>query len=357
MSVAPQVDDAGQVGEAAAPMPAPAVVDVHAHVLFPELMGLAGVAGPEMGSSDGVSFFRSGDYVLRGVRFVDSPFSDLGRRLELMDRLGIDLQILSPNPLTYFYAAPVENAVRFARAQNDLTAAATRAHPGRFAGFAQLPMQSPDAAIAELERAVRTLGLVGSYVGSEFNGIPLESRSLDPVWSAHELMGVPVVVHPAPPDGERPVAVQSGARAFDLDIVIGFAHDETAAVARLLFGGVLDLHPALRVHIPHGGGTAPYLKGRLRTAVERRPWGRDLLSRPFDELWSQLSFDCLLGTDEALRFLVAAEGAQRVMLGSNFAGWDQADDIVARTRMLLESPARERVLAGSALAWFKQVAL
>ncbi len=334
-----------------AQLPPPAVVDVHAHVLFPEVMGLAGAAGPEMGSSDGVSFFRSGDYVLRGVRFVDSPFSDLGRRLELMDRLGIDLQVLSPNPLTYFYAAPVADAVRFARAQNDLTAAAIRAHPGRFAGFAQLPMQSPDAAVAELERAVRTLGLVGSYVGSDFNGIPLESPSLDPIWSAHEALGVPVVVHPAPPDVERPAAAQSGTRAFDLDIVIGFAHDETAAVARLLFGGVLDRHPALRVHIPHGGGTAPYLKGRLRTAVERRPWGRGLLSRPFDELWSQLSFDCLLGTDEALRFLVAAEGAERVMLGSNFAGWDQADDIVARTRRLLESPARELVLAGSALDW------
>ncbi|MEO6270842.1 MAG: amidohydrolase family protein [Lautropia sp.] len=332
--------------------PTPRVVDVHAHVLFTDVMGLAGAAGPEMGTTEGVSFFRSGDYVLRGVRFVDSPFSDLTQRLALMDRLGIDLQILSPNPLTYFYAAPVADAVRFARAQNDLTAAAIRSHPGRFAGFAQLPMQSPEAAIAELERAVRTLGLVGSYIGSDFDGLTIESPALDPIWSAHEDLDVPVVVHPAPPDVERPAAAQTGARVFDLDIVIGFAHDETAAVARLLFGGVLDRHPALRVHVPHGGGTAPYLKGRMQTAIERRPWGRGLLSRPFDALWSQLSFDCLVGTDEALRFLVEAEGADRVILGSNFAGWDQADDIVARVRANLESPARERVLGGSALAWF-----
>ncbi len=330
-----------------------ATIDVHAHVLFPELMGVAGAAGPEMGESAGVAFFRSGEYVLRGVRFVASPFSDIGLRLAQMDRLGIAHQILSPNPLTYFYAAPVPDAVRFARAQNELTAAAVRAHPGRFSGFAQLPMQAPDEAVRELERAVRALGLVGSYIGSDFAGTPLESPALEPVWAAHEQLGVPVVVHPAPVDVERPEREQQGSRAFDLDIVAGFAHDETCAVARLLFGGVLDRHPRLRVHVPHGGGTAPYLKGRLRTAIERRPWGRGLLSRPFEDAWAQLSFDCLLGTDAALAFLVDAEGAERVMLGSNFAGWDQADDIVARVRALpIDEAQRAQVLHGTARRWF-----
>jgi aminocarboxymuconate-semialdehyde decarboxylase len=84
-------------------MPAPAkirTIDVHAHVLFPAVMGRCGAAGPEMGVRDGVSFFRSGDYVLTGVRFTDSPFSDLALRIQAMDRLGIDHQLLSPNPLT-----------------------------------------------------------------------------------------------------------------------------------------------------------------------------------------------------------------------------------------------------------------
>jgi aminocarboxymuconate-semialdehyde decarboxylase len=329
------------------------VVDVHAHVLFPDLMGVAGKAGPEMGVDAGISFFRSGDYVLRDVRFVDSPFSDLHLRLSAMDRLGIDHQVLSPNPLTFFYAAPVADAVRFCRAHNDLTSAAVRAHPLRISGFAQLPMQAPDQAIDELERAVRSLGLVGSYIGSDFAGTALDSRNLDCVWSAHEELGAPVVVHPAPSDVERPADVRQASRAFDLDIVTGFANDETSAVARLIFGGVLDRHPRLRVHVPHGGGTAPYLKGRLKTALQRRPWGRGLLTRSFDELWSQLSFDCLLGTDAALDFLVASEGPDRVMLGSNFAGWDQADDIVARVRALPRPEAdRALVLKGTAVTWF-----
>ena len=94
-------------------------VDVHAHVLFPQVMGLCGAAGPEMGERDGVPYFRSGEYVLTAVRFTGSPFSDLGLRLAAMDRLGIDHQLLSPNPLTYFYAQPVDAAAAFCAAQND----------------------------------------------------------------------------------------------------------------------------------------------------------------------------------------------------------------------------------------------
>lgn len=329
-------------------------VDVHAHILFPELMGLAGAAGPEMGVADGASFFRSGDYVLRGVKFVGSPFSDVTARLALMDKLGLDHQILSPNPLTYFYALPVADAVRFCRAQNDLTAATVAAHPLRFSGFAQLPVQDVDAAISELERAVKVLGLVGSYLGSQFGEMELADPKLDPLWAAHAALDVPVVIHPAPVNIELPLTRQHAARRWDLDLVIGFGNDETTAVAQLLYGGVLDRHPGLRVHIPHGGGTAPYLKGRMHTALQRRPWAKGLLKRNFAELWSQLSFDCLVGTQEAMRFLIDSEGASRVMLGANFAGWDQEDDIAARVTALgLSGEVTALVMGAAARRYFR----
>lgn len=332
----------------------PDTVDVHAHALFPSVMGCCGDAGPEMGVRDGVSFFRSGHYVLTGVRFIDSPFSDLNLRLQAMDRLGISHQVLSPNPLTYFYAQEAALADEFCAAQNEAMATAVRAHPQRFSGLAQLPMQSARHAVAALDHAIRSLGLLGSYIGSDFAGVELSSPALDPVWQAHCDLDVPVVVHPAPVDVERPVASQQGARRWDLDIVIGFAADETAAVAHLLFGGVLDRFPKLRVHIPHAGGTAPYLKGRLRTALARRPWARGLLERPFDDLWRQLSFDCLAGTDAAMRFVIEAEGASRVMLGTNFAGWDQEDDIVKRVANLgLDDAQAAAVMANTARQYFK----
>lgn len=332
----------------------PATVDVHAHVLFPEVMGAAGPAGPEMGVRAGESFFRSGEYVLKGVRFVDSPFSDIDLRLAAMDRLGIGHQVMSPNPLTYFYAQPAADGARFAQAQNDAMAAAVRKHPARLSGLAQLPMQDPDLAVAELTRAVHDLGLRGAYIGSDFAGRDLTDRTLDPLWSALERLDVPVVVHPAPTDVERRASEAHGGRRFDLDIVIGFAHDETAAAALLVFGGVLDRHPRLRVHIPHGGGTAPYLKGRIATALRRRPWARGLLSRDFEAQWAQLSFDCLAGTEAAMSFLIASEGAGRVMLGTNFAGWDQEDDIVQRVSTLpLEADDRARVLGRTARDYFR----
>ena len=332
----------------------PRTVDVHAHILFPELMGMAGAAGPEMGVADGASFFRSGDYVLRGVKFVGSPFTDVAARLALMDQLGLDHQILSPNPLTYFTALPVADAVRFCRAQNDLTAATVATHPLRFSGFAQLPVQDVDAAISELERAVNSLGLIGSYLGSQFGEMELADPKLDPLWAAHAALDVPVVIHPAPVNIELPLARQHAARRWDLDLVIGFGHDETAAVAQLLYGGVLDRHPRLRVHIPHGGGTAPYMKGRMHTALQRRPWAKGLLRRSFDDLWAQLSFDCLVGTQEAMRFLIQSEGPGRVMLGSNFGGWDQEDDIAARVTALALAPQETAAVLGqSASSYFK----
>lgn len=330
------------------------VVDVHAHALFPEVMGLAGAAGPEMGERDGVPFFRSGEYVLSNVRFADSPFSDIGQRLALMDRMGIDHQIMSPNPLTYFHAQPADVAERFCRAQNDAMSRAVRAHPQRLSGLAQLPMQSPGAAVAELQRAVGELGLVGGYIGSDIGGRPLNDRSFDEVWAAFEALDVPVVVHPGTVGAELRAGEPQALREFDLDIVVGFANDETFAVTQLLYGGVLDRHPGLRVQIPHAGGTSPYLKGRIRTALERRPWARGLLSRPFDALWQQLSFDCLVGTQEAMRFIIESEGPQRVMLGSNFSGWDQESEIVDRVRRLgLPEQATRDVLGRSAIRYFR----
>jgi aminocarboxymuconate-semialdehyde decarboxylase len=330
------------------------IIDVHAHILFPEVMGRCGGAGPEIGVREGVQFFRSGDYVLENVRFVDAPFSDIPRRLALMDRLGVDHQILSPNPLTYFYRQPASYGVGLCRAQNDAMAAAVRANPKRFSGFAQLPMQDPAAAVEELRRAIGSLGLIGSYIGSDIGGRVLSDPAFAPVWAAHEALSVPCVVHPAPRDVERPPGEAATQRQWDLDIVVGFAHDETLAVAQMLFGGILDRHPALHVHIPHAGGSAPWLRGRFEMALDKRSWAKGLLHRTFDDLWRQLSFDCLIRAGANMEFLVRVEGAERVMLGTNFAGWDEDDAIIEKVRALpVPEAARDAILSGTARRLFR----
>ncbi len=310
-------------------------------------MGCCGPAGPEMGvREDGTPFFRSGTYVLEDVKFAGSPFSDVSLRLERMGELGIDEQLVSPNPITYFYRQPLGLATRFVLRHNDLVGEIARAEP-RIHGAAALPMQDPDLACAELRRAAGDLGLVASYIGSEIDGLALSDRRFDELWSAHEELGVPVVVHPAPRSSEGPSDATFA--LWDLEILYGFLVDEAMAVAHLLLGGVLDRHPRLRVHVPHGGGFAPYQKGRLEAGLAKRPWGPGLLSRSFDEQWAQLSFDTALHRDDALAYLVATEGAERVLLGSNFAGWDQEVRSVAMVEGLdLSDDEKAAVLGGNA---------
>ena len=136
------------------------VVDVHAHILLPGVMGTCGAAGPEMGfRENGTEFFRAGDYVLENVRFNNSPFSVPAQRVEKMSALCIDVQLVSPNPITYFYHQPKKSAIEFNKKQNDEIAETCSAY-SELVGAASLPLQDPQASCEELNRAVQKLGLV-----------------------------------------------------------------------------------------------------------------------------------------------------------------------------------------------------
>ena len=331
----------------------PQTIDIHAHVLFPQVMGLCGEAGPELGEENGRQFFRSGDYVLDYVRFIDGPMSNVDARLATMDKLEVDHQLLSPNPLTYFYKQPAQVALGYCAAANDAMAGLCAKFPQRFSGSAQLPLQDPQMAVRELERCSKQLNLKSVHAGSDIGGKTLSDPSLEPVWQALEALQVPFVMHPAPPEVE-PTGKPGTTRKWDLDLIAGFGHEETLGVAELIFGGVLDRHPKLHVNVPHGGGTAVFLRGRFESALRRRPWAKDLLKRPFEEQWTQLSFDCLVRAGAHMEFLVRAEGAARVLLGTNFAGWDQEDEIVQQVRSLpFPEKDRNSILAGNARRIFR----
>lgn len=296
------------------------MIDVHAHVVLPGVMGCAGHYGPELGvGPEGRPRFRVGDYVLDGVDYRGTPFMDPAKRLELNDHLGIELQVLSPNPLTYFHHVEPAVAAEFCRWHNDELAALVAAHPDRFRGFAQLPMQDVAAAADELRRAVGDLGLLGAYIGTDF-GTDLDDERLDPFWATAVELDVPVFVHPAPAGIDGPLR-DPRIRRFDLDLSLGFLYEETLAIAQLVFGGVLDRHPALDVCLSHGGGAAAYLAGRLDHQGRTRPWARE---HPVDffaglrRLW----FDQHLHDDASLELLERRVGRDRLVVGTNLAGWD-----------------------------------
>jgi aminocarboxymuconate-semialdehyde decarboxylase len=296
------------------------MIDVHAHTVLPGVMGCAGHYGPELGlGPEGRPRFRVGNYVLDGVDYSGTPFMDVDVRLALNDRLGIELQVLSPNPITYFHHVEPDVALGFCRWHNDELAAVVGAHPDRLRGFAQLPMQDVGLAAAELRRAVLDLGLVGAYIGTDF-GIDFDDERLDPFWSTAVELDVPVFVHPAPWGIDGPLRDER-IRKYDLDLSVGFMFEETLAMACLVYGGVLDRHPGLDVCVSHGGGACAYMLGRLEHQGRTRPWARqDPVD--FQGTLRRMWFDNHVHDDDSLALLERKVGRDRLVVGTNLAGWD-----------------------------------
>ncbi len=300
------------------------MIDVHAHVVLEGVLGCAGVYGPTLSDgADGVSRFQAGGYVLEGVKYRDSPFMDVDRRIALNDHLGIGLQVLSPNPITYFHHIEASIAAGFCRWHNDEMAALVGGYPDRLAGFAQLPMQDIGAACRELRRSVGDLGLLGSYIGTDF-GMTFDDERLDPLWGTAVEMNVPIFIHPAPAGIDGPLR-DVRIRRFDLDLSLGFLYEETLAVACIIYGGVLDRHPDLDLCVSHGGGAAAFMAGRLEHQGRTRPWAR---AHPVDfaaglrRLW----FDQHVHDFDALGLVEAKVGVDRIVVGTNLAGWDAPRD-------------------------------
>lgn len=299
-------------------------IDVHAHAVLAETMLQAGAYGPEIGyMADGTPWFRVGDYRLEGVRYEGSPFMNVRLRLEQMDRTGIDFQILSPNPLTYFHFIESDVAAAFCRAHNDALSQLVSTHPIRLAAFAALPMQDISAACEELERAVRDLGMLGAYIGTDF-GRPLNSPDLDLFYEKLVSLDVPLFIHPAPAGIDGPPG-DPNLKQFDLELLCGFPAQETIAVATLIYGGVLHRHPKLDICISHAGGAVASLIGRLNQACVKRAWMPEELRHDgaFEETLSRLWFDTHVHDARVLAFIADIIGTERLVLGTNFAGWDQ----------------------------------
>lgn len=305
-------------------------IDIHAHAVLEETFGTAGEHGPELTTApDGRPLFRVGGYKLHGVRYRGSAFMDVDLRIAAMDKAGIDFQVMSPNPLTYFHFVDAESALSFCRRHNDTLARSVKRHPDRLAGFAALPMQDPKLAAQELTRAVEELGMWGAYVGTEF-GIRLDAPELDPLYRRFVELNVPLFFHPSPAGIDGPAAFPS-VDYFDLDLLIGFAAQETIAVGTLIYGGVLDRHPELDICVSHGGGAIAFLAGRFSQAARKRPWSQGPMrdEEGFVQRLRRLWYDDHVHDPESRRLLERVVGADRLVMGTNFAGWDQPEHMEA----------------------------
>jgi aminocarboxymuconate-semialdehyde decarboxylase len=216
-------------------------------------------------------------------------------------------------------------------------------NPDRFIGLGSVPLQAPELAAKELRRAMTTLGLRGAMIGTNVNGRNLDDPALAPFWAAAEELGAFLFIHPhGGIFGER-------LGSYYMKNFVGLPFDTTIAAASLVFGGVLERYPRLKLCLSHGGGYVPYQAGRFQHAYDVRPEAKAHLPNGPGASLGRLYYDTILHSKPALEFLISSAGPDRVLLGSDYP-FDMGNlDCVARVRALsIESDARDLILGGYA---------
>jgi len=283
----------------------------------------------------------------RGSRFfgITPPMTDPALRIEDMDRVGIDIEVLSlSTPNVYF--APPERQAEVARLVNDAYAELASRHPRRFKGFASIPMDDPDAALRELERTQGELRMNGVIVLSNINGRALTDARYRPFFVECDRRRVCVFIHPMIPASAEPFA------EYVLGPIIGFPFDTTLAVARLCYAGVFRELPNIRWILGHLGGAVPYLMERMDNG-----W-RDFAEcrANIDELPSvylkRLYYDTVSFSAPSLRLARELVGADHLVMGSDYPHLlGSIDRAVSSIESLdVAAPDKERIFSGTARA-------
>ena len=240
-------------------------------------------------------------------------------RIADMDYMGTDVQVVSIQAQVMGYHLPAADGVSHAREVNDEIAGMTKDWPDRFAGMATLPMQDVDAAIAELDRSVNSLGLKGAELDAIVNAQNWDEPEFLPFFKAAESMGAILFYHPQP---QHNMMVDRIDR-YAIPNSLGVPMEDALITATLICGGILEQCPDLKVCIAHGGGPACYLMNRIDRGWRERPQGQ-VIPNPPSSYQRKLYYDCITMSEPALRFLIDQVGADRVVLGSDwpFVSWD-----------------------------------
>jgi aminocarboxymuconate-semialdehyde decarboxylase len=275
---------------------------------------------------------------------VLAKLTDVEQRLRDMDAMGVDIQVVSPSPTQYYYWADPELAREHVRLQNEQIAELCARHPDRFAGLGMVALQHPELSVEQLEHGVRTLGLRGVEVSSSVNGLELANDAFARFWRKAEELGCLVFLHPLGTSlGER-------VNQHYLANIVGQPLETTIALSQLIFGGVLDRHPGVKICAAHGGGYLPSYVGRSDHGYRVRPESQQAKRAPSAYL-KQLYFDNLVYTPEAIRHLVNEVGASQLVVGTDYPFDMGSYDVHALVEAVpgLSESERAAILGGNAL--------
>jgi predicted TIM-barrel fold metal-dependent hydrolase len=263
-----------------------------------------------------------------------------------MDAQGVDMEVLSINPI--WYGKDRDVASQIVKIQNEKLAELCGAHPDRFSAFASLTLQAPDLAVQELEIAMKKQGLRGAAIGCVVDGAEFSDPKFDPVWARAEELGAVLFIHPF---GMPELSKRLSGSGW-LGNTIANPLETTIALSHLIFEGTLDRFPGLKILSAHGGGCLPSYPDRSDHACFVAPAFCDAkisLKKKPSEYLKQLYFDSLIFSPEAIRHLVDQVGVSQIALGSDFPyPWElhPVDHIFACT--FLSDEDKAAILSGNA---------
>jgi len=305
----------------------PHAIDFHAHIIVPEVYAVAAEHNifSELPTDPGVT-----DAMRNAIKdragTVLGRMSDLTDRIAKMDAMGVEVQVLSASLVHQGLEwADAQTSLRLARTTNDWIAKAVAGNSSRLIGLGTLPLHVPSLAVGELERCMRELGLKGVAISTTAGGMELGDGALRPFWEKAEALGAVVYIHPGGNRGAR-------FKRFHLWNSVGQAFEEAMAISSLMYDGVLERFPRLKICISHGGGYMPFYMGRIdRNYLEKANTRINMTKPPIDYL-RMLYFDSCVYEKPVLRNLVEKVGADRVLLGSDYpVGETKPIDFVRET--------------------------
>jgi aminocarboxymuconate-semialdehyde decarboxylase len=317
-------------------------IDFHNH-FYPskyleELSKPGGYARVEKDAEGRLLVHYEGDY-----NVIVGPHIDLSERLRDMDRCGVERHVLSLTTPCVEREAP-KRGVKLAKLANDGFAEICNKHPDRFSALASLPLQSPVEAAEELERAVRDLGLSGGTLMTNANGKPLDSPELMPVYERAVKLDVPLFIHPTSPMN----SVAMG--EYRLVPIIGFGVDTSVSVLRMVFSGLFERLPRLKLVASHLGGVYPYLRGRIDIGYKAYPECKLKINKPPSEYLKKVWVDSIIYDNDVLLSTLAFLGDGKIVLGSDhphqIGDIDQAIDRIRK--LSIDEKSKEKILTGNA---------
>src|SRR5262245_1119824 len=244
---------------------------------------------------------------------LNRTFFDPERLIKRMQNMRVDHAVLSLATPFVKFDVPASLGIEAAQLYNDEIARMHRAAPDRFDGWAFLPMQDPEAAAKELRRAVGNLDLIGGYLPSNVNGRYLDAEEFAPIFEAAAELDVSLMIHPSnPPARER-------MSAYELAVVSGYLFDTTLNIFHMIFGGLLDRHPGLRLCCTHLGGFAPFLRARMQRELDTNPALAARLKRPLGTYLRSIYYDTIAFDPVYLRAAINSDGVDpaHLVLGSD----------------------------------------